>query len=1086
MKLLYRPNLYQKNVLELESESFDSLAERFEIICLQQQSVFEVIDFNCVQRVRAYFDVDVKVRDTSMTETDLELAITNALRAEGLTIGFIGTSHSLQKYSFHVTCKETFHFSEIKATVDAINRSLGWNLFDPAVYGRWKCMRTVHSCKPNDLERPVKLRFGTFADSLITVFPGQIQSVSGSRFQWLETALNDPALDSLWKEKANVRETWIQAGLAIAYEAKTKRVLAQGEELFVRLSRKSPQFDSDAEVENTKSKFAELYETVVHDTFPRLQQWVKDFKRLSAPSSVVAPSSFIPENVPVRSIPESSDIIPYTYAQACVLTFISVHDISTFIRGAEDLKKIASLLKSKAYASFYEMLRTTTSEAIELAGPNLKLPYDSEDTTLSAQILEFAAVLAGCDEAVTPAMLEDFLSSAEKDDQLQLAQELLLQYPCVKIIPPPLIPVLPDEENVSVIQRLLAIASVETMWYITQYPYIESIHELWEMANHDETTFRVLCVQASPRVFQAERYFHFFASVDSDTKAASVILDLYPFWLWHEDVLYLFDYKTGIWNRKKREHIAFITFFASFLYTPKKCKENNFVMFNNPTLKVVDRIGFILCNVRELRLCSLNNSALGKILFANGVWDSALDEFVPAQRLPRHAFFNANDFDRPIFTKHDTYFFARVEDDYLTDNLLDAEMYEDMLHTMFYNVHEQDLGEYHRESLALGIMGYKYKGFYVHVGEPSSGKSTEKAMLEAAFGQYCGTGSVDEFANIKEDKREGTLRNCFVTENWNRRLLFFSEGTEREVSTEMLKQHSSGGEDKIRARQRYANDGLYDIHYTMVFYVNTMFKVSNPNDPAFIERAHFFYWTKSFVDEVVDPACQLLRRAEVPTWKNDPVRRQHYARIILDAYSQFRARGFVRLPVPDRAKEFTLEQVGEVQTNDDWFERLLWEFIFDGRETSKCSSEDLGQFCDANHLDKRKVGMKITAVYNKLGIRAGVERTLHPKPVKVRGKVEKQWVGFRPRVRSSAVSFVSPDRIDAKEDAYLTDLAQWKNLMKTYDGTIPHEVEMALRRTDHLVQEKRLLSEEEKEVVNQWATPQQLALRRSIDATRST
>jgi hypothetical protein len=350
-----------------------------------------------------------------------------------------------------------------------------------------------------------------------------------------------------------------------------------------------------------------------------------------------------------------------------------------------------------------------------------------------------------------------------------------------------------------------------------------------------------------------------------------------------------------------------------------------------------------------------------------------------------------------------------------------------MKNILFYQMHGEEIGNYHLESLALALFGEKHKGFYVHVGDTNSGKSTEKALIESSFGDYCGTGNTDDFAIIKNDMREATLCNAFIVDNWYKRAVFFSERGTRVLNTEMLKSHSSGGEDKLRGRKQYGTAALFSIHYKMFFYVNEGLVVSNPNDIAYIDRARYFYWNKSFVpaDQVVDSSCQLPQLPDIQDWKNQKCRRQLFVRIIIQAFDNYVVRNS-RLPVPEGVLLSTREEVGHALTNDEIFEKLLYAFIFTGNPAHWLTREQIEYGCEQLHLLPKKATQKVNAIMAKLKI-----VTIKSGQKKICGQKQNVWFGVQ--LRPQAVQMIT-------ETHPLVNFENWLEVMNIFNHCIPDEV----------------------------------------------
>ena len=599
----------------------------------------------------------------------------------------------------------------------------------------------------------------------------------------------------------------------------------------------------------------------------------------------------------------------------------------------------------------------------------------------------------------------------------------------------------------AIMETLLTIAkkdACESLW-TTQFPYHSSLSELLELSNGDCKLFQLLVVAATENIFILEPYLHFFSYVSTDLKAAEVIYELYPYWrLSVTNELYVFNDNSGLWSKDKSVQISVIQRLTNLLSKPATKTSatplaDNYGATNNLSDKALARISS-LYNVIRLKkeFDDMKNSSIGKLLFPNGYYDGSKMKFMPAMHLHKNHLFPRDSF---LFTKPDLYFFANVPDNYIQEygEGVEAEK-ERMKDILFYRMHGKEIGDYHLESLSLALFGEKYKGFYVHVGDTNSGKSTEKALIEASFGEYCGTGNTDDFGIIKNDQREAVLINSFVVDNWYKRAVFYSEKGQRVLNTEMLKSMSSGGEDLIRGRKQYGVPSLYQIHFKMFFYVNEGLVVNNPNDIAYIDRARYFYWTKSFVpkDHIVDPESQLERLPEVQEWKNDKCRRQLFVRIIIDSYIKFVERK-CHLPIPEAVQLSTREEVGHALSIDETFEKLMYGFIFTGNPAHFVDRDTINQVCEKLALSAKKCTIRINAVIAKLGF-----DTIRSDQKKIRGQKHNIWVGVIPRPHAHC--FVD-------ENSGFVDFNNWCETFKHFKGCIPDEVVEAVLHYQNLDQD---------------------------------
>jgi hypothetical protein len=936
-------------------------------------------------------------------------------------------------------------------------------------------MRSVYCVKEEEPSRPFKIELGTFANSLITVFdlPQTMSTkpvISTVWSRWFSELLKDEKLKLLWREKSTNYDSWLLVLFFLIHEER-EELSFDALPCLLEFSRFSPKFvEADC-----IAKYQQNLSAKIRSPIQTIRKWVKmyldkDPKNSSTAIDVVT--------MPVVSFEQrasniSCSVWPITYQQARVCYFATHFCIEDHFKSVDDIRCIASLLKYSKFLAFEDSIEETAKLVKTQGGDQIPMPYDHIGEIMNTSVSLLVWIAAVCLLDLDEDTARSWLLCEEKEEQLFENDRCLNEYVTEADIPYPM-QTLGLEEECYGLQRMETIISCEERSYEFQLPYYNFF--VWlrtEAIYHNDSKLAFFFLsRACSKMCKSDMWFRLLANAKDDNSATRIVLELYPFWLVTDGMLYVFDDTTGMWTSDKNTQIRIITRYDSFLKHHGRKNDNNYANYNCKLNAILKRLE-ALADHDSVKFEALKNTSIGKLLFANGVWhgkENIFDRvFIPEEE----GYFTDHWRDIPLFTNIDLYFFARIKDDF--PETVDVDVYNDVAQTMFYNMHGREAGLYHMEALATALLGEKYKGFYVMVGEPNSGKSTEKAMLECVFGGYCGTGNIEEFAHIKDDKRDGSLKNSMVVNNWFRRLLLFSESSENTVSSESLKQHSSGGEDKMLCRVRYQESALYDIHYIMFFYVNAMFKVTNPNDPAFIERAKILPWDKSFVDDVVDPTCQMAKRTEVWFWKNDVTYRQAYCRIILDAYTRFVDRA-ERLPLPAVMKNATEFQVGHVETNREFFEQLMHHFIFDGRETSIATREDMQLICDHIGIDLKKMGMKLGSILNKLRI---PERTVAPFVKKFKGKSERWWKGMRLRTASNyAPGFIPQDMAD--DTPVLTDFEQWRVLMERFAGVISYDIEQNLVKASCLVTQRRELSDEELDFVVMWGCEEHQLKRRKM------
>lgn len=1086
--------LLKKNFFVKNSDIDDVPIEYVESYIYQHKEAVEVlVDDSCM----GYFDCELSEECINFEERQrifLNDCRTFILKDLKLAIRYMATS-SFSNYKGTISKFSCF------IIVDAWGKKSYWQslakkfkskypFIDTQPYMKNQVLRCINCFKPNEYMLEGRQRvplIGTFVESLASVRSSTARlmeenqtEVNNPNLKFLFKAFSDPLFADLWKEKNRNYHDWVSVGYCIDHEVKQSECDSSiAEKLFLLFSMHDERYRED----EASEKFLTIQGKSTKSLFNKLKGWMYNYdKRRTSALAELSKDNALEPAVSISDIEDDImddisyeqkifEFFPYNRTQFLVSQICNGSRLQQYwrmqIREENDLKKIASLLKYRSASDkiLEEKLLTIGNEMQNDTNGSYMLPHPSSNNE-DIEILQFYADF--CNIHTTECYLQQLMAKQEETKSVQQCFDralaacndvdknymgTILQMSQAETI----MPLAPCEIH-DAQERIFAIRDANYLW-ATQLPYKAYIDQLWEMSDNNEITFLLLVCRACDKVFLADKYFHFIASASSDLVAADIVLKLYPFWIMSNDLFYVFDDSRGMWTDRKDVMEGIISKLSSFLQIPNLKGKNNYGAFNELTTKVCNRIKTHELPKRNAeRFEHMKHSSLSKMLFRNGYYDGTDDKFYPCCILSDDVLFKSR---MNLFTNAEIFFFAQVPDDYC-DTFTDEQLLimDDMKKTLFETMHGEEVGNYHIESLSLALMGIKHKGFYVHVGETNSGKSTEKAMLEHVFGEYIGTANTDDFASIKDDKREASLLNAFVFDNWYKRILMFSESTDRPLSTEMLKSHSSGGEDKIRARKQYRAAESFEIHYIMFFYVNSSFKVTNKDDPAFIGRARYVYWNKMFVEDVRDPTIQLPARPEVTNWKNNELRRQLYVQIILNGYRAYRRRGDF-LPIPDSVKAATKEEVGEIETNEMIMDKLLHLFVFDGRRDSQLSRADFTRLCESRGIDPKKASSRISAVYCKLGISG--EKTIYTKQVRVNGTREYQWFGV-----SNRASLLTT------EYDYLTDYAQWCELMQTFKGTIPDHIEQKLKTVAQLCKERRLLLEEEIAIITEFGTKEQI------------
>jgi len=862
---------------------------------------------------------------------------------------------------------------------------------------------------------------------------------------WFYTRLDDVTSVDYWQSKSSNYSEWMEfAVICVNFFPECKNTTQQHalKNLFLKFSKISQKYEETSSIKMFENMWNNRFSIVKDTRSKKLEKkWKKDYEKMFGKKDLCKPMD-LPDfdiienlqNTDFKSFSKRLEGLPITSTGFFIKMLLNNINLATFwytfITRYEHLQFFCQVLKfvddeeKKAIDFFQETLNTvkeTTGVSDDPHEEDNLSNYDfilflCEELQISLseeQIISLKKILD--DSTINKKAYDIFL---EKIDGFCVNHSIDIKFVYEK---------LSEEKNKSIYTRapkeleckvnqfIVRILNNQLNWKY-QYPYYKRLHNLFIECEKNEKIFWYALIRASNYLFVSEPYYNCLCKAHSDDSATKIVLDLYQHWMTTPQGVFMFDNITGMWTDKKTVWNNLISMLSNFLQCdPKK----NYGSGVENSKKIIERI-HVFVDPRTDKFDSMKDSSLGKLLFGNGYYDAKLDVFYEAH------LFNG----MPCFVNNEILFLGRINDPFYTGDLnaIKEEM-DEMNQVMFVQMHGNEIGEYHKECLSLALFGERYKGFYSHVGEPNSGKSTEKAMIEACFGSFVGSGLVDELSVIKDDKRDAAIANSMVYDNWHVRLLLFSEKSNRKIDTEKLKSYSSGGQDKIRARTQFKTAVSLDIHFIMFFYLNHPMEVNFPDDAAYKDRACIFHWDKSFelAENITDPTCQIVRRDDVCQWQYSLKKRQVYTMLFVEAFRKYNMRGN-RLPKPDKVKLSTVNTIGSKQTNNDMLESFLGYFIVDGDHSDYVLYTDIQKICKDAGIDPKTFLRRLPTIMNSLqeNLPCPIVSAQKRMPNNVRSQI---WKGLRIRTDEMA------------PEPLLSNFEQWKKLMIEGNGKIDKKIQ---------------------------------------------
>jgi len=487
--------------------------------------------------------------------------------------------------------------------------------------------------------------------------------------------------------------------------------------------------------------------------------------------------------------------------------------------------------------------------------------------------------------------------------------------------------------------------------------------------------------------------------------------------------LFVFDDTSGIWSKESSTVRCVLQRFKDLLYTRTKFGPKYFFRESESQNEVLLQLKSLpeVCHKYAKDLYLMQNTSKGKILFQNGVYEGGVDDiFKKADYLQDKELYNKPNWGR-IFCDSETLFLARINEDFLEDHEITTNDRSDMLryaNIFIYNMHGKEVGDCLLEIIACALMCVPYKGSTVLSGASDAGKSVFVSMLLAVLDEYAAPLDASVFNYVKDDKREGSLRNSFVPKNWHRRILLASEKGEGLKSAEQFKQLASGNEDQVNARDLYDRARNYSIHFHMIFACNTMFKFHVESgeelDESVIGRITIVPFNKKFRDVVTNPQNELLKDATVSVLKDNLRFRQLFRRLLLDRYIQYMKRGDGkrRLDIPAVIETASSEAVGEKKSDRDYLNQFFYTFTWSGDLCDKknfLSCDMLKSYCTRNNI-----GFTVFARELRHWIESKNFKHIFPEIRRpVNGKKTTGWCGFV--LHKTQMDYSKLDKIDVLE-----------------------------------------------------------------------
>ena len=463
-----------------------------------------------------------------------------------------------------------------------------------------------------------------------------------------------------------------------------------------------------------------------------------------------------------------------------------------------------------------------------------------------------------------------------------------------------------------------------------------------------------------------------FEGVYNDLEAAEVVYKLYPHFVCCKGALFCFDDSTGLWTESEEIIFRIISRFNDHLYVLTKT--------NDDTIKKTTK-GYGNSTVLQrqmlpqLKTLCINNewvtksqfSSIGKLLYQNGYLDMKTGIFYDEFK-PEVVFFYQ------IFQNYDA-------------STLDRTYIEDIKQRYFYNQLGEEVGNYLILNIARGLAGDMMKKIFFGLGETNAGKSTIVTACTNAFGDYIGAFNAENFSNKMSSSDEAQLMRWALLLRY-KRIIFSNElKNSTELSVNMLKKHSSGG-DVLTGRIHGGLEAEFIPHYLAFCMANDLPKI-NGFDAPINDRLNIIGYKKRFVDEPTNEFELKIDHNLKDEMKTTEFRNA-FNFLITEAYLNYIKCGKKEV-IPEAVKNSKIEWVGADADNIN-INKFLEDYEISNDINDYTPSKDIEMW-----LKTENISISMTKFTMELKKYCSIHKFINvvSKDKKIGGKCRQAWIGIK-------------------------------------------------------------------------------------------
>ena len=328
------------------------------------------------------------------------------------------------------------------------------------------------------------------------------------------------------------------------------------------------------------------------------------------------------------------------------------------------------------------------------------------------------------------------------------------------------------------------------------------------------------------------------AGVNTDYEAGLKFYKLYPYCVFCNSELYLFNYETGIWTTDKVVIRKIILKFEKYLYKVNEITGDiqrdgygNTIKLVNTMIQVLETVNIDndWCKRTEL-------SSKGKILFHNGYYDFNEQKF----------------YDKETYGFNpDIVFFGKIYQNLEMVGDEDMEYMESIKQRLFYNTLGTEVGDYLILNFARALSGECMKRFLMCIGLTDCGKGIITKAIQLACGDYAGSFNAECFSNKRTGLEESqklrwVLNQRHLRINLSNELSMGTSKDPLQLDGNLIKKVASGG-DVLVGRFHGGVETSFVPMFLMCMFANDMPKIV-PYDEAMQNRACIIEFEKHYVE----------------------------------------------------------------------------------------------------------------------------------------------------------------------------------------------------------------------------------------------